>query len=104
VLLALWRAFLTELNDRQKIQWNECFVDGSFAPAEVTRLEQTLASQPTCGTAEGRIADRGYDSNGPRRLLKRRGIQPILPARRNNAQATNQDGRCLRRYRRRRIV
>jgi transposase len=34
VLLALWRAFLNERNDRQKIRWNECFVDGSFAPAK----------------------------------------------------------------------
>jgi hypothetical protein len=34
VRLALWRAFLTELNDRQKIRSNECFVDDSFAPAK----------------------------------------------------------------------
>jgi transposase len=34
ILLALWRAFLNELNDRPKIRWNECFIDGSFAPAK----------------------------------------------------------------------
>ena len=34
VLLELWRAFLSELQDRDKIRWNECFVDGSFAPAK----------------------------------------------------------------------
>ena len=34
VLLELWRAFLAELNDQQKIRWDECFVDGSFAPAK----------------------------------------------------------------------
>ena len=34
VLLAPWRAFLNEPNDPQKIRWNECFVDGSFAPAK----------------------------------------------------------------------
>src|SRR6266567_3323850 len=34
ILWALWRAFLTELNDRRKIRWNECFVDGSFASAK----------------------------------------------------------------------
>lgn len=33
-LLALWRAFLAQLNDRQKIRWDECFADGSFAPAK----------------------------------------------------------------------
>lgn len=74
------------------------------SPAEVTLLEQTLASQPIRGTPGRLIADRGYDSNAARRCLKRRGIQPIIPARRNNTQATDQDGRCLRRYRRRWIV
>lgn len=33
-LLKLWRAFLAELNDRQKLRWDECFVDASFAPAK----------------------------------------------------------------------
>jgi len=39
-----------------------------------------------------------------RRFLKRRRIQPIIPARSNNTQATHQDGRCPCRYRRRWIV
>ena len=34
VLLNLWRAFLSELNEREQIQWNECFIDGTFAPAK----------------------------------------------------------------------
>src|SRR5262245_40278206 len=67
------------------------------SPAEVTLLEQTLASQPIRGTPERLIADRGYDSNAVRRFLKARRIQPIIPARSNNPQATEQDGRCLRR-------
>jgi uncharacterized protein len=50
------------------------------------------------------IADRGYDSNAVRAALAARGIQPIIPARSNNRRATHQDGRCLRRYRRRWIV
>lgn len=33
-LLAMWRAFLADLNDRQKLRWDECFADGSFAPAK----------------------------------------------------------------------
>jgi hypothetical protein len=33
-LLKLWRAFLRELNDAHKIRWDECFADGSFAPAK----------------------------------------------------------------------
>src|SRR5262249_29128252 len=68
------------------------------SPAEVTLLEQTLASQPIRGKPERLIGDRGYDSNAVRRFLKRRHIQPIIPARSNNTQATDQDGRCLRRY------
>ena len=50
------------------------------------------------------IADRAFDSNPLRRRLKRQGIEPIIPARRNNRKATDQDGRKLRRYRRRWIV
>ena len=34
VLLALWRALLAQLNDRQNLLGDECFVDGSFAPAK----------------------------------------------------------------------
>jgi transposase len=33
------------------------------------------------------------------RLLKRRHIQAMIPARRNNTQTTDQDRRCLCRYR-----
>ena len=74
------------------------------SPAEVTLLEKTLDSQPIRGKPQRLIADRGYDSNAVRRLLTLRGIQPIIPARSNNMRATDQDGRCLRRYRRRWIV
>ena len=34
VLLQLWRAFLAQLNDQQKLRWDECFADGSFIPAK----------------------------------------------------------------------
>jgi transposase len=50
------------------------------------------------------IADRGYDSNRVRALLVKRGIEPIIPARTNNSVATHQDGRKLRRYKRRWII
>jgi hypothetical protein len=33
VLLKLWRAFLDQLNDAQKIRWNEGFVDGMLVAA-----------------------------------------------------------------------
>ena len=50
------------------------------------------------------IADRGYDSNRVRALLVKHDIAPIIPKRRNNTIATHQDGRKLRRYRRRWII
>jgi transposase len=34
ILLKLWRAFLAQLNDQQRIRWDEGFVDGSFIPAK----------------------------------------------------------------------
>lgn len=34
ILLKLWRAFLSELDDGNKLKWDECFGDGSFAPAK----------------------------------------------------------------------
>jgi len=83
------------------------------SPSEVTLLEQTLDTvavgrmgQPgrPRKRPERLIADRGYDSNRLRAMLVRRGIEPIIPARRNNRQATHQDGRKLRRYRHRWIV
>lgn len=50
------------------------------------------------------IADRGYESNRVRALLVKRDIEPIIPKRRNNTIATPQDGRKLRRYRRRWLI
>ena len=34
VLLDLWRAFLDQLDERQKVRWNECFIDGMFVTAK----------------------------------------------------------------------
>jgi transposase len=50
------------------------------------------------------IAERGYDSNPRRARLARRGIDPMIPARRNHKRATHQGGRKLRRRCRRWIV
>jgi transposase len=33
-LLTLWRAFLAQLNDQQKLRWDECVAEGSFVPAK----------------------------------------------------------------------
>jgi transposase len=85
----------------------------SASPAEVKLLETTLDTiAVTRAHRAGRprrrpdrlVADRAYDSNPLRAVLVERGIEPIIPARRNNPKATHQDGRRLRRYRHRWII
>lgn len=73
------------------------------SPAEVRLLAATLDTV-AAGPPDRLIADLAYDSNAARALLVQRGIEPITPARRNNRQATHQDGYRLRRYRHRWIV
>ena len=82
-------------------------------PSEVKLLERTLDSVKVKKRRGERrrphkpqrlIADRGYDSNPARALLMKREIEPIIPKRRNNKKATHQDGRKLRRYKRRWII
>jgi transposase len=151
ILLKLWRAFLAQLNDQEKLRWDECIADGrvipaktggkvgkttrgkgtqgmvlvdgtgtplgayleAASPAEVTLLERTLDTvavgrpgKPGCPRKrpERLIAERGDDSHPLREHLVRRGIEPIIPVRRHHKRATHQDGRKLRRYRRRWIV
>ena len=80
------------------------------SPAEVKLLEPTLDSVPVRprhgkrSQPERLIGDRAYDSNPARVLLLRRHIEPIILARSNNHAVTHQDGRKLRRYKRRWIV
>jgi transposase len=83
------------------------------SPAEVSLLEATLETVAVGRPGKpGRprkrperlIADRGDDSNPLRARVARRGIDPIFPARSNHKRATHQDGRKLRRYRRRWII
>jgi transposase len=79
----------------------------SASPAEVTLLERTL-EKIAVPRPRGRprqkpariIADKGYDSDALRKRLKRRGIELVCPNRSNRHRKT-QDGRKLRRYRRR---
>jgi transposase len=85
----------------------------SASPSEQKLLKKTLAAvQVRRAHRAGRprskpdrlVLDRGYDSNELRADLAERGIEPIIPAQRNHPNATHQDGRKLRRYRRRWIV
>ena len=81
----------------------------SASPGEVTLVERTLAQVRVPRVGPGRprskperlIADRAYDSDPLRGRLQRRGIQLICPHRSNRRKPATQDGRALRRYRRR---
>jgi transposase len=96
-------------------------VDGKGVPLGV-RLEsasrgEALLAEPTLEEVwvprpKGRpkkrprrvIADRGYDSDPLRQRLRRRGIELIVPYRKNNKERRYEDGRKLRRYKKRWIV
>jgi len=82
----------------------------SASPAEVRLAEETLAAirvgRRHCGGRPRQkparvIADKGYDSDPLRQRLRRRGIELIAPHRQNRRKSPTQDGRALRRYRRR---
>lgn len=82
------------------------------SPAQVTLWERPLKALKVRKRRGARrrpaqplrlIADRGYDSNAARALLVTRAIEPMIPRRRHNTVATHQDGRKLRRSKRRGI-
>jgi transposase len=83
----------------------------SASPGEATLAEATL-KEVRVPRAKGRprqkpkrvIADRAYDSDPLRERLKKRGIELIAPYRKNNKQRRHEDGRKLRRYKRRWII
>jgi transposase len=85
----------------------------SASPAEVQLAETTLATIRVgrCHRA-GRprqkpmrvIADKAYDSDPLRKRLRERGIELVCPHKKNRVRPATQDGRALRRYRRRWIV
>ena len=77
----------------------------SASPGETTLLESVLDDVRVPRTRLPRlIADRGYDSDPLRRTLARRGTQLIAPHRSSRTRSKPQDGRPLRRYRRRWII
>jgi transposase len=50
------------------------------------------------------VADRGHDSDGLRDDLEAEGLCPVIPHRKNRVRPSRNDGRRLRRYRRRWVV
>jgi transposase len=73
----------------------------SASPAEVTLAEATLDAIVASRQPERVIADKAYDSDPLRQTLHERGMELICPHRANRTRAKTQDGRKLRRYRRR---
>jgi transposase len=83
----------------------------SASPGEATLAEATLAEvrvprSKGCPRQKPKriIADRGYDSDPLRERFRRRGIDLIVPYRKNNRARCYEDGRKPRRYKRRWIV
>ena len=73
----------------------------SAAPHEVSLVGETLLQGFTSGQPERLIGDKAYDSDPLDAELAERGIELIAPHRSNRKKLATQDGRKLRRYKRR---
>jgi transposase len=73
----------------------------SASPHEVTLVEQTMESRFVEEKPERLIGDRAYDSDPLDAELGYQGIEMITPHRRGRRKPNTQDGRKLRRYKRR---
>jgi len=74
----------------------------SASPHEVKLVEATIDSSFTHYAPDRIVGDKAYDSDGlDERLLNDRGIEMIAPHRRKRRKQCTQDGRKLRRYKRR---
>ena len=75
---------------------------GSASPHEVTLVEQTLEARFIDQIPEKLIGDRAYDSDTlDEKMETDYGIEMIAPHRSNRVKPSTQDGRKLRRYRKR---
>ena len=73
----------------------------SASPHEVTLVESTLEARFVEEVPRRLIGDRAYDSDPLDERLAAQGIEMIAPHRKNRKKPRTQDGRPLRRYRRR---
>ena len=73
----------------------------SASPHEVTLVQATLAQVLTLEGPERLIGDKAYDSDPLDKELAEQGIEMIAPHKSNRKKAPTQDGRVLRRYKRR---
>lgn len=73
----------------------------SANPAEVTLIEPLLKARVIRRRSPNLLYDRAADSDPLRTRLKRQGLELICPHRKNRKKRKTQDGRRLRRYKRR---
>jgi transposase len=73
----------------------------SASPHEVTLVGETLASSFVGEQPERLIGDRAYDSDPLDADLEAQGVEMIAPHRKGRKKRRTQDGRKLRRYKRR---
>jgi transposase len=73
----------------------------SASPHELTLVEATLASGFLKEKPERLVGDKAYDSDPLDETLKEQGIEMIAPHRRKRKKRKTQEGRKLRRYKRR---
>lgn len=73
----------------------------SASPHEVTLVPDTLSQAFVAEQPQRLIGDRAYDSDPLDQALRKQGIEMIAPHRRNRKKPRTQDGRVLRRYKRR---
>ena len=71
------------------------------SPHEVTLVETTIEERFTRKLPEKLIGDRAYDSDKLDEALASQEVEMISPHRRNRKSVATQDGRKLRRYKRR---
>ena len=74
---------------------------GSASPHEVTLVEDTLDKRFIEEMPERLIGDKAYDSDPLDERLQIQGIEMIAPHKSNRKKPATQDGRVLRRYKRR---
>jgi len=70
-------------------------------PHEITLVEATIAERFVEPIPDRLIGDRAYDSDRMDSHLALQGVELIAPHRSNRSKPQTQDGRALRRYRRR---
>lgn len=73
----------------------------SANPHEVRLVQATLDEVVTVGRPRRIIGDRAYDSDPLDKALAAQGVELIAPHRKNRKKPPTQDGRALRRYKRR---